>query len=82
MWRASSGVNNLESCRTLCKIGLTLDARDVPVEAYADVCSPSITYPITFHNSPLKHPDLVAEFLSKHLPSMLVCFHRLFGARR
>ncbi|KAI9567422.1 hypothetical protein HD554DRAFT_2107131, partial [Boletus coccyginus] len=60
----------LVSCRMLREIGLTLDARDVPVGAYANVCSPSITHPITFHNSPLKHPNLVAEFLSTHLPSV------------
>ena len=61
----------LTSCRELRTISLTLDARDVPVAGtYADVCNPSITNPITFQNCPLKHPDLVAKFLLKHLPSM------------
>ena len=57
-------------CRMLRKIGLTLDARDVPVGVYGDVCSPSITYPIMFQNSPIKRPKLVAEFLLKYLPSV------------
>ena len=61
----------LTSCRELRTISLTLDARDVPVMGtYADVCNPSITNSITFQNCPLKHPDLVAKFLLKHLPSM------------
>jgi hypothetical protein len=65
----------LVSCRKLRTIGLTLDARDVPSGAYADVCSPSVTSPIRFHNSPIKHPDLVTEFLLKHLPSVPCVFN-------
>ena len=59
------------SCPRLRQVALTLDASDVPVVGtYADVCNPSITSPIQFHNSPLKDPDLVAKFLMKHLPSI------------
>ena len=61
----------LVSCRKLREIGLTLDASDVPSGAsYTDVCNPSITSPLKFQNSPIKHPDLVAEFLLRHLPSV------------
>ena len=60
----------LTSCRKLREIGLTWDAQDVPVGAYEDACSPSITNPIHLHNSSLQHPDLVAEVFKKHLPSV------------
>ena len=61
----------LASCRELRAISLTLDARNVPVAGtYADVCYPSITSRINFRNSPITHPDLVARFLLRHLPSM------------
>ena len=61
----------LASCPKLCEIGMTLDARDVPVgDTYAGVCNPFITSPMHFHNCPLRDPDMLAEFLVKHLPSM------------
>ena len=61
----------LASCPKLREISLTLDARDVPAQGmYTDVCNPLITSPIHFYNSPLKDPELIADFLLKHLPSM------------
>ena len=66
----------LTSCRELRIIFLTLDARDVPMAGtYADVCNPSFTGLIAFQNCPLKHPDLVAKFLLKHLPSIRRVVH-------
>ncbi|KAF8549436.1 hypothetical protein OG21DRAFT_588781 [Imleria badia] len=70
----------LVSCPKLRVIGLTLDARDVPVAGtHTDVCNSSDTFPMEFHNCPLKDPELVAEFLMKHLPSMprVDCTHTL-----
>ena len=55
----------LVSCPKLREVGLTLDVRDVPSGAYTDVCNPSVSSII-----PIKHPDLVAEFLLKHPPSV------------
>lgn len=62
----------LVSCLELREISLPLDARKVPVGAYphSNFCNPLITSPIAFLNAPIEDPNLVAEFLQKHLPSM------------
>ena len=60
----------LVSCPKLREIGMSLDARQVPSDVCVDVCCPSISR-LSFQDSPIEHPELVEEFLFKHLP----CVH-------
>ena len=57
----------LVSCPKLREIGMSLDARHVPSDVRMDVCRPLVSR-LTFQDSPIEHPELVEEFLFKHLP--------------
>ena len=69
----------LVSCQKLREIGLSVDASGVPLEACTDACCPSVTR-LVFQDSPITNSELVAEFLSKHLPCVRAV-HAVFTRR-
>ncbi|KAH0826542.1 hypothetical protein J3R83DRAFT_4895 [Lanmaoa asiatica] len=59
----------LTSCLNLHELHLSLDAREVPVEAGAVIRNTAIRS-LLLKNSLIDHPHLVEEFLFEHLPNV------------